>query len=256
MDSQSSTPERLERVAGQQPLYATLAHILTRDIRSGKHQPASVFPSEKELTERFGVSRQTVRQALRVLRDKGLVSSHPGIGTLVRDGVPAPHRFNPVNSTEELLQFVGGTEMHAVSRQMVAADPDLAMLLDCEPGQQLSEVAFLRMTPGADVPMSYVLIYVNPRFAAAQETPPISNSPIYQNIERLFGMRVHEIRQDVTATILDARLAELLQAKVGEAALQMTRFFYDESNALIQVSISYYPSSRYTQSARFRAASN
>ncbi|MDM0109464.1 GntR family transcriptional regulator [Variovorax sp. J22R24] len=256
MEIQTSAQERLERVAGQQPLYAALAGILTRDIRGGKHQPASVFPSEKELTERYGVSRQTVRQALRVLRDQGLISSHPGIGTIVRESAPARDRFNAVNSTEELLQFVGDTEMHAVSRRNVLVDQELAARLDCQPGLLLSEVAFLRKTPGADLPMSYVLIYVPPRYAAAQETPPVSNSPIYQNIERMFGVRVHEIRQDVTATVLDDKLAQVLQAKAGEAALQITRFFYDESKALIQVSVSYYPSSRYTQSARFRAAPN
>jgi DNA-binding GntR family transcriptional regulator len=103
--------------------------------------------------------------------------------------------------------------------------------------------------------MSYVLIYVHPRYAAAQETPQVSSRPIYQNVERMFGVRVHEIRQDVTATVLDEQLATVLQAKPGEAALQITRFFYDDSKSLIQVSVSYYPSSRYTQSARFRASS-
>ncbi|MDM0116025.1 GntR family transcriptional regulator [Variovorax sp. J22R133] len=256
MEIQSTAQERLERVAGQQPLYAALAGILSRDIRGGKHQPASVFPSEKELTERYGVSRQTVRQALRVLRDQGLISSHPGIGTIVRDAAQGRDRFNAVNSTEELLQFVGDTEMHAVSRREILVDAELAARLDCEPGSLLSEVAFLRKTPGAELPMSYVLIYVHPRYAAAQETPLVSSSPIYQNIERMFGVRVHEIRQDVTATLLDDKLAKVLEAMPGEAALQMTRYFYDENKTLIQVSISYYPSSRYTQSARFRVASS
>ena len=62
------------------------------------------------------------------------------------------------------------------------------------------------------------------------------------------------MRQDITATVLDGTLAETLQAKAGDAALQIKRFFYDANGALVQTSISYYPSDRYTQSTRFRAA--
>jgi DNA-binding GntR family transcriptional regulator len=98
------------------------------------------------------------------------------------------------------------------------------------------------------------VLYVHPRYAAAQKTPPISNTPIYRNIERLFGVRVHEVRQDISATVLNTELAARLQAQAGEAALEIKRFYYDANNALVQTSISWYPADRYTQSARFRAS--
>lgn len=239
---------------GRQPLYAALAAMLTRDIEEGKYPPSSTLPSEKELTERYSVSRQTVRQALRILRDQGLISSHAGVGTLVRAQQGAQTRFSSVNSIEDLLQFVEKTEMHTVSLREVTVDAELARRLECKEGLVLSEVAFLRKTPGSDLPMSYVLIYVHPRFAAAQKTTPISNTPIYQNIERLFGIQVREVRQDISATVLDASLAKLLMAKKGDAALEIKRFFYDANGALVQTSISYYPADRYTQSARYRAS--
>ncbi|MNL29849.1 HTH-type transcriptional repressor YvoA [compost metagenome] len=235
-------------------MYAALAALLTRDIEEGKYPPSSALPTEKELTERYGVSRQTVRQALRAVRERGLISSHAGIGTIVRAPLGSQTRFSSVNSIEDLLQFVGNTEMHVVSLREVAADAELARQLECKPGLLLSEVAFLRKTPGSDLPMSYVLIYVHPRFAEAQKTPEVSNTPIYKNIERLFGVRVHEVRQDISATVLDAALAGTLAAKPGDAALQIKRFYYDANGTLVQTSISYYPADRYTQSTRFRAS--
>lgn len=241
---------------GRQPLYAALAALLTRDIEDGKYRPSSTLPSEKELTERYGVSRQTVRQALRAVREQGLISSHPGIGTIVRGPINRQTRFSSVNSIEDLLQFVGNTEMHAVSLSEVTVDAELARKLECKEGLLLSEVAFLRKTPGSDLPMSYLLLYVHPRFAQAQKTPPITNTPIYKNIERLFGIRVHEVRQDICATVLDAALARKLVAKPGDAALEIKRFYYDINGTLVQTSISYYPADRYTQSARFRASSD
>jgi GntR family transcriptional regulator len=251
--------EGTERLAatgpGRQPLYAALASLLVQDIRAGKYPPSTALPTEMELSTRYGVSRQTVRQALRSVRDLGLISSHPGIGTIVRDPAIRQNMFSSVNSIEDLLEFVGNTEMHAVSLREVIVDRSLARLLECKEGSLLSEVAFLRKTPGANVPMSFVLIYVHPRFAAAQVTSPVSNSPIYKNIETMFGVRVHEVRQDITATLLDASLAKTLQVQEGDPALQIKRFFYDSNAALVQTSISYYPADRYTQSARFRATS-
>lgn len=254
LDTQEN--ERLERGQGRQPLYAALSDRLIKDIASGKYPVSSTLPTEQELSLLYGVSRQTVRQALRVLKEQGMISSHAGIGTIVKAQSGDPEKFRAVNSTSDLLQFVGGTEMHAVSLREVQLDVDLAQALCCKPGQLMSEVAFLRRLPKADLPISYVLIYVNPMYAEAQMTPAISNTPIYQRMEGMFGIKVHEIQQDVTATLLSAQVAALLQAKEGEAALKITRYFFDINQNLVQVSISFYPASRYTQSARFRATGN
>ncbi|MFS8977165.1 GntR family transcriptional regulator [Cupriavidus necator] len=254
----SSEPGKLSLLTagGRQPLYTTLANILTNDIQEGKYRPSSTLPSENELAQRYGVSRQTVRQALRAVREQGLISSHPGIGTIVREPVQRDDVFSAVNSISDLLQFVENTEMHAVSTREVVTDERLARLLNTKPGLLLSEAGFLRKTPGGALPMSYVLIYVPPRYAAAQHRPPVSNTPVYKSIEKMFGVRVSEIQQHTTATILDDELARILQAEPGSAALQMVRFFYDANQGMIQASISYYPHDRYTQTVRYRAASS
>jgi len=245
--------DRPVRGLGRQPLYAAVSELLIKDIASGKYKPSSTLPTEQELTELYGVSRQTVRQALRVLRERGLISSHPGIGTIVRSAVTESESFRAVNSTSDLLHFVGTTQMHALSRREFQVSAQQAAVLGCRPGQLMSEASFLRFSPGAELPMSYVQIYVHPMYAQAQETPPISNTPIYQRIEQMFSIKVHEIQQDVTATLLDEATAELLHTQPGEAALKITRSFFDINQMLVQVSISYYPASRYSQSARFRA---
>ena len=78
MDASSHKDRLATAGPGRQPLYAALATLLIQDIRDGKYRPLSTLPTEKELGERYGVSRQTVRQALRSVRDLGLISSHEG----------------------------------------------------------------------------------------------------------------------------------------------------------------------------------
>ncbi|MFG1921823.1 GntR family transcriptional regulator [Cryptosporangium sp. NPDC048952] len=65
-------------------MYRQLSDLLGAGIRSGKYQPGMPIPSEAMLMERHGVARNTVRLAMEVLRDQGLVVTRHGRGTFVR----------------------------------------------------------------------------------------------------------------------------------------------------------------------------
>ena len=67
------------------PLYAQLADLLREMITSGELQPRSTLPSESYLQQEQGVSRGTVRMAIGILRDEGLVITIGGHGTFVKE---------------------------------------------------------------------------------------------------------------------------------------------------------------------------
>ena len=79
----AGTGPRLPRV-GRASLRDEVAQILEQRILDGSFPAGERVPSEFELTERFGVSRTVVRDALRVLETRGLVETRHGIGTLVK----------------------------------------------------------------------------------------------------------------------------------------------------------------------------
>ncbi len=66
------------------PLYEQLAAVLRQMIKSGQLQPRDPVPSESQLQQQHGVSRGTVRRALDILRDEGLVVTIAGRGTFVK----------------------------------------------------------------------------------------------------------------------------------------------------------------------------
>ena len=66
--------------------YKGLVATLTREILGGKFVPLGAFPSERALAQRFGVARQTVRNAMRELIRRGLVYSRQGQGTFLTRG--------------------------------------------------------------------------------------------------------------------------------------------------------------------------
>ena len=63
--------------------YEIVANLLVREIADGKFEPLGAFPSDRALMRRFGVSRQTIRLAMRKLEAAGLLYRRPGTGTVL-----------------------------------------------------------------------------------------------------------------------------------------------------------------------------
>lgn len=97
-----------------QPLYGQIATQLLGELRAGSIPPGERLPGERQLAQHFGVSRETVRQALDVLRHSGLVATD-------RRGSHATLHGRPVESPVSLAFPVGAgtTEHGAVDRATV-----------------------------------------------------------------------------------------------------------------------------------------
>ena len=80
------------------PLYSQLVNIIKRNITAGTLNPGDQLPSESELCKNFDISRSTVRQAVSMLEDEGLVVRKQGRGTYVAE--PKVRR-----KTEKLYSF-------------------------------------------------------------------------------------------------------------------------------------------------------
>lgn len=65
------------------PLYVTVYETLTQWLKEGKYKPGDKLPGENILAEQFQVSRGTLRQAMLLLQEDGLISNHQGKGNIV-----------------------------------------------------------------------------------------------------------------------------------------------------------------------------
>src|SRR5215213_4504500 len=98
---------RREREAGGDSprLYQIVIDALRQEILSGVRAVGEKLPTEDALCRRFGVSRHTIREALRQLREEGLVASRQGAGTVVVRRATPPLYISSISSVEELLQY-------------------------------------------------------------------------------------------------------------------------------------------------------
>jgi GntR family transcriptional regulator len=70
-------------------VYMRVADDITARIRSGELSPGTRLRSERELAEHYGVSYGSVRSAMKVLRDRGLIITRHGRGTFVSPDIPS-----------------------------------------------------------------------------------------------------------------------------------------------------------------------
>src|SRR3954467_2130526 len=106
--------------------YIQVARALRKEIVDGVYPVGSHLPTEHELCERFAVSRYTIREALRRLRDDNLVSSRPRAGTLVVPRTASSSYAQDVMSIDDLLAFAAGAQFSIDSNAMLTIDEILA----------------------------------------------------------------------------------------------------------------------------------
>src|SRR5271156_469524 len=78
--------ENMYRAVRTSRLYEQIVQQIEESILKGTLKPGDQLPAERELAQEFGVSRTAVREAVKALREKGLVEAYSGRGTFVTDG--------------------------------------------------------------------------------------------------------------------------------------------------------------------------
>jgi DNA-binding GntR family transcriptional regulator len=237
----------------RQPHYVVLAETLLRDIESGRYPVSSLLPTEKELAQQFGMSRHTVREAVRRLQDLGLISRQPGVGTRVKAKTAASRYVQSSASISDLLQYAKEVRLHVGAPTEVTADEKLAALLQCRIGQRWLKYVGLRHAADADeAPICYTEVYVSYEFASIRDVISRSRTAVYALIEKHFNVQFREVRQQIAAVGIPAKAAGGLAVKRGSPGLAITRHYVSSDDRVLEVAFSIYPAERFSYSMRLR----
>jgi DNA-binding GntR family transcriptional regulator len=233
--------------------YALLAQSLLERINGGDYPIGSLLPTEFELCRQFGVSRTTVREAIRFLSDMGMVSRKAGVGTHVRAKYTSPKYVHAIESISDIFQYtMASAKPVLLASEEIEAGEDDAELLRCQTGQRWIMFETVRSFASNGVPMVRSRAYVPPEYAGIVKQVPGRREPMYTLIEREYGQPVVEVQQEFSARQVGAREARILKVKAGSAGLHVTRHYFGESDRLLLVTLSLYPSDRFSYAMRLR----
>ena len=230
--------------------YIQVARALRKDIVDGVYPVGSQLPTEHELCERFSVSRYTVREALRRLREDNLVSSRPRAGTLV---VPRSTSDSyDVMSINDLVAFATEARFAIESMNMVTLDDELAARTGLDSGEEWLAVRGFRQAEAADFPLCRTEYYINRAFAAIGRLLQRHTGPIFPLIEDLFGVSIVEVHQEIAAVVISPVLADGLKTEPGTPALEVQRTYKTSDGEVAQVTVNTHPASRFRHSMTMR----
>jgi len=242
------TNEPLSLLSGGQPRYLVLAQALADAIKSGRYPVNSLLPTEHELCKQFNVSRHTVREAIRRLNELGLISKQHGIGTRVKAVQPASRYVQASEGISDLHQYVRDVRMELGSSQEISADEALAELLECKPGQAWVCAIGLRHREGDSAPLARTQVYVPSAYGAALDAFGDGRTPIYELLQRRFGLQMTEVRQTLSAVHLGEEDARALQVEPGSPGLHIVRKYYGNHDELLEVAVNVHPGERFSYS--------
>jgi len=198
---------------------------LRRAIVEGEFPPGAKLPNEDALCTRFGVSRITLREAVRSLIEDGYVIRRQGAGTFVTAG---PRLRNSLDSNFSYSDYIESTGMRAtlsvLEAVLVTADEATAEALQLEAGALVVRVTRVR---SADAKPAIFSIDSLPADIATDPADPELSGSLYRYLERQ-GHPVDHARTAIAPVIADGALATTLQVAEGTPLQHLDQVDHDD----------------------------
>lgn len=227
--------------------YVAIAEDLQGRIMGGQWEIGEFLASEPELASKYGVSRETLRAALRQLEEAGLIARRKGQGTRVVRLQPVQEFHTKLSSIEELAQYGRTAVRSIISTSQVTVDDGLADELGVPAGTVRTLITSTRQDPAdGGRPASLAQVYLDPADASLiQDELTGSDRLVADLVAERTGRQVNRVLQQIKATELDKETARVLGEMPGSVGLRLTRRYMDAEGRILAVAISTHPGARF-----------
>jgi GntR family transcriptional regulator len=234
------------------PLYLQIAERLIAKLESGDLSPGEQLPPERDLSEKFGVNRMTLRRALQVLESQELIVRKHGVGTFIAE--PKIDRQMEVvfrfSSGIQNRGLIPGAEI--ISIEQIFAEPALAKDLGLSVSSPVYSILRLRSINQEPVMLESYKIPVR-RFPGLDRYD-LEKRSIYEIMEIEYSVPITRARQSFEPIIASEFEAKLLKINIGEALMLEKRLSYDGNNLPVEYGKDRYRGDRFrfvTEAAPF-----
>lgn len=215
--------------------YRTIADGLRRQVESGDLAAGGLLPSESELSGEYGVSRVTVRKALELLRDEGLIDSRQGFGWFVAAD-PLRQALGWLGTIEDQLESLGvASERRIVGFGFVKAPPRVRQVLHAT---NVLQVRRVNLADGQ--PFARVTVWCPEDLGATLSRADVEQGTFYE----LIDVDIGRATQTIGAAAADADDASLLLVPVGSPVLRCERVTWDADERAVLMSEHVFPGHR------------
>ncbi len=227
------------------PLYIQLGNWLEKMIKNGDFQVGSMLPPEAELSKNAEVNRNTVRHAIELLIQKGLVEKRKGVGTMVKRKNP----LLPVHKLNRMTSFVDDFEIDNVEiediilgKDTIQATEELADKLALPLDEPVVKIERVRIAD--KIPLVLEIQYYS--FTKFRRLLEIDiKGSMYEILTKAFNVNLDHSVQTIRAVNPSEDVANSLGIHQNTPCIFLESLAYTEDNVCIEVLHSYYCGDRY-----------
>ncbi|HXG17416.1 MAG TPA: GntR family transcriptional regulator [Calidithermus sp.] len=221
------------------PRYLQIADALRRELRGEGER----IPSEHQLCAIYQVSRPTIRQALDVLVQEGLLYRHAGRGTFATPAPGGDRRLRVIGSIGDMMALGEETWFKLLSRDVVTVPANIAQALRLAPRSRAYRIVGVRHADSG--PFQHVTAWLPEPIGRALSDEDLSKTSLIGLIERHLGMPIKVMEQVTEAALAPRQVAELLQVRPRTPLLLFERTYFAGSGEPVEHAITYQSSRRY-----------
>jgi GntR family transcriptional regulator len=211
------------------PLYLQVRNILVRRLSEG-FAPGDRFQTEHQLCDEFGVSRETVREALRGLESDGLIVRHRGKGTFVARLPDTAQDERLTGIAENFTELKLNTDVEVLRTGVETPPARVASVLHLERDDPLFRIRRLRRVDNE--PLAIHDAFLPCGFGTELARLDLTHTTLFRELRQTLGLKLVEIYLHIDAMTADVALAKLLKIEVGMPILVTRRALAHGRSAL------------------------
>lgn len=225
------------------PIYYQLAEDIRERLAQGEYVTGDLLPSERELSERYQISRMTVRQAITSLVNEGMLYRKKGTGTFVSE----PKINQPLGgltSFSEDMKARGLTPSNQLLRfeKVKCSKKSIGDILQLSASDDVYEIERVRLADNQ--PMAIESTWLNAKHVTDLNRKTVESS-LYDYLEKEAGLHIGHAKQMLEASVISPREAELLEVENDLPVLTMERHTYLQDGSPLEVVYSRYRADKY-----------
>lgn len=230
------------------PRYLQVASELRQAIMDGSYV-ANQFPTETALTKQYGVSRFTVREALRRLQNEGLIARKRGSGTVVQPAAAIGGALHqPLSNVGELLQYARDSKVGYGNGTKGPLPKTVADQISADTSGVWTSFHGARRVPERRRAIAVTDAYFHESLGDAIDQLDMGAGTLFSQIESLTGIRIGKVTQDIQAVAASKIVAKELEIDVDSPVLRILRCYFDPKGRLFEISASFHPGDRFVYS--------
>lgn len=227
------------------PVYYQLKNTILQKIKNGEYPPDTLIPSERELSEKLGISRMTVRQALNQLVSEGVLTRQKGKGTFV---CRAKFEQRNIMSFSEIVRARGlEPDTHLIDFLQGGKYPEISNRFGIDENQEFYYIKRLRLA--GKMPVGIEEVYLPQAMYPGLEQMDLTSS-LHAVLREKFMYNINYVDSSIEAAMPSSEEKKLLGAEGHTPVLRIESLYFNHDDRILFYERSAYRSDEFKYNVR------